>query len=241
MDKGLEKVILNKDIPEHLRLRVLEQCEPKETGSGKKSVLRKIASCSYASNKELRADLEKIGMSLEWSFLPGADLSAKDLRGVNLSVSVLARADLTGADCSHANLSIIDLSGARLSGCNLSMADLSLSNLSGADFSRANLSMANLRGSDLSGCNFSGANLSMADLSDSNITNANFSGATTTGMSIEDSLIEGTGLGKRKRESALTYTERYSSEPGGYLDSLSGALYSDADTYRVRAVYRRGG
>jgi hypothetical protein len=84
----------------------------------------------------------KIGLSVNWAYRSGADLSGADLRGADLSGADLRGADLRGADLSGADLSGADLSGADLSGAYLSGADLSCAYLSGADLSCAYLSGA---------------------------------------------------------------------------------------------------
>ena len=73
---------------------------------------------------------------------PGwAELSRKDLRGVNLSGAALIKADLP-----HKNLS-----GANLEGAHLWKANLWQTNLSGANLKEANLIGVSLRETDLTG------------------------------------------------------------------------------------------
>ena len=87
-----------------------------------------------------------------------ADLSKKDLCGVNLGGANLdganlGGANLDGANLGGANLSKANLDGANLGGANLSGANLSKANLKGADLREADLCMANLREADIEGAN----------------------------------------------------------------------------------------
>ena len=83
-----------------------------------------------------------------------ADLSYKNLSGLDLKNANLYRANLRDANLRNANLSC----------ANLSNADLSNANLRGADLRNADLMGADLRGADLSGSDLSGVDLSYANL-----------------------------------------------------------------------------
>lgn len=79
-------------------------------------------------------------------YLPHADLSNKDLNGVNMVKAVLQDADLQGSNLESAILDEAILYKAKLQGSNLKMA-----NLQGADLRKANLKNTCLEGADLEG------------------------------------------------------------------------------------------
>lgn len=86
-----------------------------------------------------------------------ADLSYRDLPGV----------DLSGARLTQSNLSLSTMNRARFDG-----ADLSISNLFGARFTGASFVSANLSRSVLVGVYFGSADLTGANLTDANISGA---------------------------------------------------------------------
>jgi len=69
---------------------------------------------------------------------------------------------MVGADLEQANLSGRDLHGVNFSDANLRAADLSRCNLRGAKFLKADLSRASLYQADCAGADFSGADMSMS-------------------------------------------------------------------------------
>lgn len=102
--------------------------------------------------------------------LEQADLSGRDLRGVNLA----------GRNLRGARLFKTDLRGAILHDCNLDNAELSAANLEGANLEavsarRAGFGMANLKNASLFRADLSGATLTQADLSHTNLHCANLS------------------------------------------------------------------
>lgn len=88
-----------------------------------------------------------------------ADLSYRDLPGI----------DVSGSRLRQANLALATMNGARFDNANLSVANLFGGRFTGASFRNADLSQAVLVGTyfgsaDLSGANLSGANLSGAEM-----------------------------------------------------------------------------
>ena len=96
-----------------------------------------------------------------------ADLSYKNLNGLDLKESNLREANLIHADLREANLSNADLKYANLINANLAYADLR-----NADLKEANLRKVNLNNVNLREANLYGANLSYADLNNSALNNA---------------------------------------------------------------------
>ena len=96
-----------------------------------------------------------------------ADLSYKNLNGLDLKESNLGEANLIHADLREANLSNADLKYANLINANLAYADLR-----NADLKEANLRKVNLNNVNLREANLYGANLSYADLNNSALNNA---------------------------------------------------------------------
>lgn len=94
-----------------------------------------------------------------------ADLSNKDLRGLDLSKRDLRYINLRGSDLRELDLRFLNLSGADLRGSNLRGSNLRWSDLSYADLREANLFGANLNNVNLYGANLHGANLVLVKLS----------------------------------------------------------------------------
>lgn len=125
--------------------------------------------------------------------LRGADLSNRDLSGVNLQ----------GIDLQGVNFENTDLSGS-----NLYDADLYEANLKGAKFNKATLSSAKLLELDLRGINFNEAkldgailqqaNLSRANFSRANLMNANLDKADLSEATLCDAKLWGANLGEVK-------------------------------------------
>ena len=118
---------------------------------------------------------------IPWRLLPddsgalrGADLSGRNLGGLDLGGADLRETDFTGSSLWGANLADADLRGACLQyalarqadlrGASLSEADLMDANLYGADLEGAYLKDANANGSVLTGANLDGADLDGTDL-----------------------------------------------------------------------------
>jgi hypothetical protein len=91
------------------------------------------------------------GADLAHTYLPGANLSGRDLASDDLAYADLAGANLSGADLRGASLQYADLNGADLQGAQLAGADLLEVDLSGADLQGAQLRGASLPDSDLTG------------------------------------------------------------------------------------------
>ncbi len=177
---------------------------------------------SYASaySKNAVASVTGVQQCTGCSF-ENADLSGKDLHGVNYSESDFSHAKLrnvnfsggnfVGVDFSGADLHGASFRGANLSGCDFSKADLSGvdftgAKLSGADFSGTVLSGATLREvfDTCSGCDFNHSNLAGLDLSrvhaqgidlsGADLRNANLSGSTFTGVDFSHARMDGANL-----------------------------------------------
>lgn len=102
------------------------------------------------------------GQSCSGCNLFQADLSYRDLPGIDVSRSRLRQADLSlaimnQANFAHANLSIANLFGARFTGANFQGTNLQRVSAVGAYFGGANLA-----GADLTGANLSGAEMRTA-------------------------------------------------------------------------------
>lgn len=95
-----------------------------------------------------------------------ADLSDKNLSGLNLKNANLYRVNLSNANLYSADLRKANLRKADLRKANLINADLINADLGNADLSEANLYRANLRNADLSEANLSNADLSGAYISE---------------------------------------------------------------------------
>ena len=107
-----------------------------------------------------------------------ADLSYKNLNGLDLKESNLREANLIHADLIEANLSNADLKDANLINANLAYADLrnadlSCANLRKADLADADLSNAYLRETDLCRAFCCYVNLYKANLNNANLREAN--------------------------------------------------------------------
>ena len=119
-----------------------------------------------------------------------ADLSDKDLSGLDFSNRNLIRIIMNKANLSNAKLWNANFSHANLSNANLSYANLSYANLSKANLFKANLSFANLSYASLYKANLSFANLSLADLSEANLSNAKISGTNFYSLRLSGSKLE---------------------------------------------------
>ena len=106
-----------------------------------------------------------------------ADLSDKNLSGLNLKNANLREANFRNANLSNSNLGDANLNNADLAYANLRDADLRDADLSNADLRDADLSNADLRKADLSNADLRKADLSNADLSNADLGEANIDGA----------------------------------------------------------------
>mgnify|MGYP001175262948 CR=1 FL=1 len=124
--------------------------------------------------KSMRADLSYknlSGLDLKNANLYRVDLKNANLREVDLRNADLREADLRNANLYGANLNNADLSSADLNKAVLREADLRESNLSNADLRKANLRDADLIDADLRDADLRDADLSNADLRESNLSN----------------------------------------------------------------------
>lgn len=96
----------------------------------------------------------------------------------------------TGCNLFQADLSYRNLPGVDLTGSRLRQADLSLATMNRARFTRTDLSVANLFGGRFTGASFAGANLERATLVGAYFGSADFSGANLTGANISGAEME---------------------------------------------------
>ena len=140
--------------------------------------------------ESMRADLSYKNLSgldlrnakLYKANLNNADLSSADLRKADLCEADLSEADLRNVNLYGANLNKADLSSADLNNADIREADLREANLNNAELIKANLIKADLNkadliDADLSKANLYRANLRNADLREANLSNADLSGA----------------------------------------------------------------
>ena len=133
-----------------------------------------------------------------------ADLSFKNLSGLDLSKQILTNIVFKGSCLSGSRLSECDLTGADFFGADLEGADLHGSTLTGADFRGANLSRAilshcQLHGSDFSASGASGgdnAKLTDAKLDHAMLCQANLNGCDMSGAELIDADLSGADLSK---------------------------------------------
>jgi uncharacterized protein YjbI with pentapeptide repeats len=121
--------------------------------------------------------------------IKGAEMSRRNLTGVNAPGAFLVNADLSFAMMIRAQLTEADLRGASLGSADLREAGLSRANLEGANLSSADLSgvdmqNVNLRNSDLRSARLFSANLQRADLSGADLRGARVNGADLTGAKL---------------------------------------------------------
>ena len=124
--------------------------------------------------KSMRADLSYknlSGLDLKNANLYRVDLKNANLREVDLRNADLREADLRNANLYGANLNNADLSSADLNKAVLREADLRESNLSNADLRKADLRKADLSNADLGEANIDGADLKEANLLGTNLKN----------------------------------------------------------------------
>jgi len=133
------------------------------------------------------------GADLSGKNLSGVDLGNADLRGTNLSGANLAGADFSNADLRGANLKDANLEGARFDEANLEGAQLTGADLYWASLWRANLAYADLQFASCRGANLTEANLRGVSLSHANLGPDNVGGSTVlNGADLTEALIVGT-------------------------------------------------
>lgn len=97
----------------------------------------------------------------------------------------------TGCNLFQADLSYRNLPGVDLTGSRLRQADLSLSTMNHARLARTDLSIANLFGGRFTGVSFAGANLERATLVGAYFGGADFSGANLAGANLSGAEMDG--------------------------------------------------
>ena len=135
--------------------------------------------------ESMRADLSYKNLSgldlrnakLYKANLNNADLSSADLRKADLCEADLSEADLRNVNLYGANLNKADLSSADLNNADIREADLREANLNNAELIKANLIKADLNKADLIDADLSKADLNNADLSEANLYRANLRNA----------------------------------------------------------------
>ena len=120
---------------------------------------------------------ESMRADLSYKNLSGLDLRNANLYRVNLSNANLYSADLRKANLRKADLREANLSNADLRNANLRDADLREANLNNAGLIKANLIKADLNKADLRDADLIDANLSNTDLKEANLSNADISKA----------------------------------------------------------------
>jgi tetratricopeptide (TPR) repeat protein len=141
------------------KLTSKEQKEELEDGGEKYSTKHLLKLLQEGKIEEFNSIRKNEEDTLRLRFLK-ADLSEKNLMGVDLH-----DVDLTGAKLVNTKLGMANLNEAILKGADLVGADLRSADLYRADLSEANLTGADLRGANLKGMiEFTGANLTSADL-----------------------------------------------------------------------------
>ena len=142
--------------------------------------------------ESMRADLSY--KNLSGLDLRNANLREANFRNANLSNSNLGDANLNNADLAYADLSNSDLRKANLRKANLHEAKLSSANLRDADFREANLSNADLKNADLRKADLSNADLRKADLRKADLSNADLGEANIDGADLKEANLLGTNL-----------------------------------------------
>lgn len=103
----------------------------------------------------------------------------------------------------QANLSYRDLPGVDLSGARLRQADLSLATMNGARFDRADMSIANLFGARFTGASFVSTNFERATLVGAHFGGANLSRANLAGANLSGAELDrARGLTQRQLDAA---------------------------------------
>jgi phospholipase C len=113
-----------------------------------------------------------------------ANLSGKNMQGIDLSGAELNNANLNGANLQKAFLTNANLTGASVRGTNLQNADFAGANLTNADLRGSNLQHDDFTNADLDGANLAGANFQQAVWSNTTCpdgTNSNADGGTCKG------------------------------------------------------------
>ena len=147
--------------------------------------------------KSMRADLSYknlSGLNLKNANLYRVGLKNANLREVDLRNADLREADLRNANLYGANLNNADLSSADLNKAVLREADLRESNLNNADLRKANLRDADLKDADLRDADLSNADLRKADLRKADLSNADLGEANIDGADLKEANLLGTNL-----------------------------------------------
>ena len=149
--------------------------------------------------ESMRADLSYKNLSgldlrnakLYKANLNNADLSSADLRKADLCEADLSEADLRNVNLYGANLNKADLSSADLNNADIREADLREANLNNAELIKANLIKADLNKADLIDADLSKADLNNADLSEANLYRANLRNADLREANLSNAVLSG--------------------------------------------------
>ncbi len=128
--------------------------------------------------------------------LISADLTHKNLSGINLNSVNFSSANLRNTDLNHSNLMGAFLTSANLMGADLSSASLYGALLIFANLRDADLRYTNLRHADLSHADLRHADLIGADLDSANLVDANFISTILIGTNFSCSTVGGTIFGE---------------------------------------------
>ncbi len=176
-----------------------------------------------------------------------ADLSFRNLTGLDISKQVLTNIVFKGSCLAGANMSDCDLTGADFFGADLEGANLHGATLTGADFRGANLSRAILSNCKLQGSDFSSigssdgdnarlidakldhammcnANLNGCDMSGAELVDADLSGADLSRAVLVGAELSGASLDNVKLSKTVLELSRLSSSQRDQMGALSGII-----------------
>lgn len=176
-----------------------------------------------------------------------ADLSFRNLSGLDISKQALINIVFRGASLAGANLSECDLTGADFFGADLEGADLHGAKLTGADFRGANLCKAILSHCHLQGSDFSAsgkadsdiarltdakldhamlcqANLNGCDMSGAELVDADLSGADLSRAVLVGAELSGASLDNVKLNNTMLELSRLSVSQRNQMGSLEGIV-----------------
>ncbi|MCW5723615.1 MAG: pentapeptide repeat-containing protein [Maricaulaceae bacterium] len=131
--------------------------------------------------------MKRLGLVIAAFALAAAPAAAQNAGEI---ARVQGGASCPGCNLFQADLSYRDLPGLNLSGARLRQADLSLATMNRANFSGADLSVANLFGGRFTSASFRNANLSNATLVGAYFGAADFSGANLSGANLGGAEME---------------------------------------------------
>jgi uncharacterized protein YjbI with pentapeptide repeats len=168
-----------------------------------------LSEVKHNEDFQLEKFLKRHGITLEYSFLDGAELNDANLIGANLIGAELNDAELNDANLVGAKLNDAELNGAKLNRAWLKGANLIGAELNGAKLCRAGLNDAWLKGAKLNDADLSlayleraklnraklnRAELTLAWLNDADLNDAELNGAKLGGAGLNDAKLNGAQL-----------------------------------------------